>query len=129
MSKRILAVGNGNELTEVTPYGILLVHKWDKRRGEYVAHSGDWTGTDGVNARRGIRINTEPNPCYAADVADRFNREAFDAIVWQALDQEARINSYTESMAENCRRQLLEGVDADDRYNGRMLVEQENEAW
>ena len=60
MSKRILAVGNGNELTEVTPYGVLLVHKWDARRGEYVAHTGDWASTDGVNARRGIRINKEP---------------------------------------------------------------------
>lgn len=55
--KRILAPGNGDELTEVTPYGALLVYKWDQRSNQYICHSGDWDGIDGINARRGVKTN------------------------------------------------------------------------
>ena len=60
--KHILAVGNGNQLTEVTPSGVLLVHKWDEHTKSYITHSGDWAGADGVNTKRGIIINTELKP-------------------------------------------------------------------
>jgi hypothetical protein len=61
MNKRILAAGNGDQLTEVTPNGVLLVWKWNPinkqyNRPVYTAHNGDWSGQDAINARSGAVV-------------------------------------------------------------------------
>jgi hypothetical protein len=101
MTRRIMAVGNGNELFEMVG-GRVFRHTYDPQRGAYIPINEDFDGSPWANCRReGITVATAlAGPLAALEQQNKAaNAPRFDLETWRTSNEAAAWDKW---YAEQC---------------------------